>query len=240
LLGHSWFYRFLIFEICPSYILLFMLFPSYDNRHNTIVALKDQVMQIGGGDRPQCWELGRSIGIAEDVEGPNPHGSAAQVRVVEIVSEECLQGNGRDTSLFLLGPGERPESSYISFRRFRDTAGSDSTTRQQQGIVDLAKRLPGIGVKVVNGGDKELLLVGPVDSEVAMSAIAQVGKVSQKPPQVVRRSIDVTCSSDVHPAHLPLLSAYYFHGYALEFFPKNRTSLLRQSIHKIKGIGGYH
>jgi hypothetical protein len=34
--------------------------------------------------------------------------------------------------------------------------------------------------------------------------------VSQKPPQVVRRSIDVTCSSDVHPAHLPLLSAYYF------------------------------
>jgi hypothetical protein len=74
-----------------------MLFASYDNRHDTVVALKDQVMQIGGSDRPQSWEFGRGIGIAEDVEGPNPHGSAAQVRVVETAPEECLQGNGRDT-----------------------------------------------------------------------------------------------------------------------------------------------
>src|SRR5208337_3987269 len=199
-----------------------MLFASYDNRHDTVVALKDKVVQLGGGDRPQCREFGRGIGIAEDVEGPNPHGSASQVRVVETVPEKCLQGNGRDTCLFLLGPAQRPDSSYVPFRRFGDTSGSYSTTRQQQGIVHLAKRLSGIGGKVVNGGDKDLLLIGPADSEVAMGAVAQVGKVPQKPPQVTRRSIDVTSSSDVHPAHLPLLSTYYFPGYAPELFPKNR------------------
>jgi len=182
--------------------------------------MRAETRRFGGSDRPQCWEFGRGIGIAEDVEGPTPHGSAAQVRVVKSVPEECLQGNGRDTCHFLLGPAQRPESSYVPFRRFGDTCGSDSTTCQQQSIVHLAKRLSGIGGKVVNGGDKDLLLVGPADSEVSMGTVAQVGKVPQKPPQVAQRAIDVTSSSDFHLAHLPSLSTYHFPGYATELSPK--------------------
>ena len=76
-----------------------------DGRHDAIVTLKDQVMQIGGGDRPQGGEFGRGIGIAEDIEGPDSGCRAAQVGVVESVPEECLQGNRRDTRLFLFRPG---------------------------------------------------------------------------------------------------------------------------------------
>ncbi len=111
-----------------------MLFASHNNRHDTVVALKDQVMQIGGGDRPQCWEFGRSIGIAEDVEGPNPHGSAAQVRVVETVPEECLQGNGRDTcrrSYSPLSKQPRLSSSAPYSRTCKVARGGADFTRKK-------------------------------------------------------------------------------------------------------------
>src|SRR3954453_10037178 len=79
-----------------------------DGGDDSIVALEDEVVQLGGGDRPQRAELGRGIRIAEDIEGPVADGPAAKVWVVEAEPVESLQLDGLNTFLLLPWPSQRP------------------------------------------------------------------------------------------------------------------------------------
>jgi hypothetical protein len=102
---------------------------SGSSRDNAIVALENQVVQFGGGDRPQGRQFGRGIVSVEDVEGPDPYGAAAQVRVVKGVAVEGLQGDRGDAGL-LLQPPQGPECRAVSVGRPGDTGGGDGAAAQ--------------------------------------------------------------------------------------------------------------
>ncbi len=153
-------------------------------------------------DRPQRGELGRGVGVAEEVEGPVVHGPAAKVGVLEAAPVEGLQGDWLDACLLLLWPAEGPGRHDAAQRRCGDAGSGDGAGAEQQGVVHLGEGLPGVGVEEADGGGEEAFLVGPGDRAVAVGAVAQVGEVPQQPSQVCRRLVDLAVKCGGHDLHL--------------------------------------
>jgi len=106
--------------------------------HDQVVGLKNQVVQPGAGYCPECRQFGCGVLVVEDIERPNPHAAAAQMRVVKIVPVEGLQGDRRNSRDFLFRSGKGPKrvvlSRYLSWYPFfifvpgdRFFAGEDGT-----------------------------------------------------------------------------------------------------------------
>jgi hypothetical protein len=58
-------------------------FTAGDRWYNAVTSLKDQVVQVGDRDRPQCSRFASGIVVAEDAQWPDSDCGASQVRVVE-------------------------------------------------------------------------------------------------------------------------------------------------------------